>query len=123
MPKRILQGVAVKDARDKTVIVRVERRVMHPVYKKFIMRSKKYAAHDEGNVVKAGDVVRVEESRPISKRKRWIVLAGDAPVASKKTKAKSSGAAAAKPAARKAAKPAAKPRAKKAAAPQPGAEG
>jgi small subunit ribosomal protein S17 len=74
MPKRILQGVAVKDARDKTVIVRVERRVMHPVYKKFIMRSKKYAAHDENNVFKAGDVVRIEESRPISKRKRWIVL-------------------------------------------------
>jgi small subunit ribosomal protein S17 len=74
MPKRILQGVAVKDARDKTVIIRVERRVMHPVYKKFVMRSKKYAAHDENNVFKAGDVVRIEESRPISKRKRWIVL-------------------------------------------------
>jgi small subunit ribosomal protein S17 len=74
MPKRILQGVAVRDARDKTVIVRVERRVMHPVYKKFVMRSKKYAAHDEENVFKAGDVVRIEESRPISKTKRWVVL-------------------------------------------------
>jgi small subunit ribosomal protein S17 len=74
MPKRILQGVAMRDARDKTVIVRVERRVMHPVYKKFIMRSKKYAAHDEHNLVKAGTVIRIEESRPISKRKRWIVL-------------------------------------------------
>jgi small subunit ribosomal protein S17 len=74
MPKRILQGVAMRDARDKTVIVRVERRVMHPVYKKFIMRSKKYAAHDEHNVVKAGTVIRIEESRPISKRKRWVVL-------------------------------------------------
>jgi small subunit ribosomal protein S17 len=74
MPKRILQGVAVRDARDKTVIVRVERRVMHPVYKKFIMRSKKYAAHDENNVFRAGDLVRIEESRPISKRKRWVVL-------------------------------------------------
>ncbi len=77
MPKRILQGVAVRDARDKTVIVRVERRVMHPVYKKFIMRSKKYAAHDENNLVKAGEVVRIEESRPISKRKRWVALVGN----------------------------------------------
>ena len=76
MPKRILQGVAMRDARDKTVIVRVERRVMHPVYKKFIMRSKKYAAHDEHNQVKNGETVRIEESRPISKRKRWIVLEG-----------------------------------------------
>ena len=74
MPKRILQGVALRDARDKTVIVRVERRVMHPVYKKFIMRSKNYAAHDENNVVKAGDVLRIEESRPISRRKRWVAL-------------------------------------------------
>jgi small subunit ribosomal protein S17 len=74
MPKRILQGVVVSDAQDKTVVVRVERRVMHPVYKKFITRSKKYAAHDEGNVHKTGDAVRIEESRPISKRKRWIVL-------------------------------------------------
>jgi len=74
MPKRILQGVALRDARDKTVIVRVERRVMHPVYKKFIMRSKNYAAHDENNLVKAGDVIRIEESRPISRRKRWVTL-------------------------------------------------
>jgi small subunit ribosomal protein S17 len=82
MPKRILQGVVVSDACDKTIVVRVERRVMHPVYKKFIMRSKKYAAHDEKNVHKTGDVVRIEESAPISKRKRWIVLAnGDAPAA------------------------------------------
>jgi small subunit ribosomal protein S17 len=74
MPKRILQGVVVSDACDKTVIVRVERRVMHPVYKKYITRSKKYAAHDELNAIKAGATVRIEESRPISKRKRWIVL-------------------------------------------------
>jgi small subunit ribosomal protein S17 len=76
MPKRILQGVVVSDACDKTIIVRVERRVMHPVYKKFITRSKKYAAHDETNAHKSGDVVRIEESRPISKRKSWVVLAG-----------------------------------------------
>jgi small subunit ribosomal protein S17 len=81
MPKRVLQGVVVSDACDKTVVVRVERRVMHPVYKKFIMRSKKYAAHDEHNTHKVGDQVRIEESRPISKRKRWVVL-GAAPASS-----------------------------------------
>ncbi len=76
MSKRVLQGVVVSDACDKTVIVRVERRVMHPVYKKFVTHSKKYAAHDENNSYRAGDVVRIEESRPISKRKCWIVLGG-----------------------------------------------
>ena len=81
MPKRVLQGVVVSDACDKTVVVRVERRVMHPVYKKFITRSKKYAAHDETNAHKTGDVVRIEESRPISKRKRWVVLADSAAAA------------------------------------------
>ena len=74
MPKRVLQGVVVSDVQDKTVVVRVERRVMHPVYKKYIMRSKKYSAHDEGNAFKVGDVVRIEESRPLSKTKRWVVL-------------------------------------------------
>jgi small subunit ribosomal protein S17 len=76
MPKRVLQGVVVSDSCDKTVIVRVERRVMHPLYKKFVSRSKKYAAHDEENRYHAGDAVRIEESRPLSKRKRWIVLSG-----------------------------------------------
>jgi small subunit ribosomal protein S17 len=74
MSKRILQGVVVSDACHKTVTVRVERRVMHPVYKKFIMHSKKYVAHDEHNRWHVGDMVRIEESRPISKRKHWIVL-------------------------------------------------
>ena len=74
MPKRVLQGVVVSDKSDKTVIVSVERRIMHPVYKKFIKRSKKYAAHDEGNVYKTGQTVRIEESKPISKRKRWVVI-------------------------------------------------
>ena len=74
MPKRILQGVVVSDAMDKTVVVRVERRVMHPVYKKFIRRSKKYSAHDETNSVKIGDVVRIQECRPISKNKSWTVM-------------------------------------------------
>ena len=77
MPKRILQGVVVSDSGDKTIIVRVERRFMHPIYKKYVSRSKKYAAHDEENRYRAGDAVRIEESRPISKRKRWIVLTGD----------------------------------------------
>jgi small subunit ribosomal protein S17 len=76
MPKRILQGVVVSDSCDKTVIVRVERRVMHPLYKKFVSRSKKYAAHDEANRYRAGDAVRIEESRPLSKRKRWVVVSG-----------------------------------------------
>ena len=74
MPKRILQGVVVSDAMDKTVVVRVERRVMHPVYKKFVTRSKKYAAHDETNNFKTGDVVRIQECRPISKNKSWTVV-------------------------------------------------
>ena len=74
MPRRVLQGTVVSDKAHKTVIVAVERRIMHPVYKKFIMRSKKYAAHDEKNVHKTGDVVRIEESKPISKTKRWEVI-------------------------------------------------
>jgi small subunit ribosomal protein S17 len=78
MPKRILQGVVVSDAMDKTIVVRVERRVMHPVYKKFIRRSKKYSAHDEANSCKVGDVVRIEECRPISKSKCWRVVSDDA---------------------------------------------
>ncbi len=81
MPKRILQGVVVSDAMDKTIVVRVERRVMHPVYKKFIRRSKKYAAHDETNSCKIGDVVRIEECRPISKNKSWTVVSDEAVVA------------------------------------------
>jgi len=76
MPRRILQGVVVSDSCDKTVVVRVERRVMHPIYKKFVSRSKKYAAHDEENRYRAGDAVRIEESRPLSKRKHWVVVSG-----------------------------------------------
>lgn len=74
MPKRILQGIVVSNSGDKTIIVRVERRVMHPVYKKFVTRTKKYAAHDEDNKFHTGDAVQIEESRPISKRKSWVVL-------------------------------------------------
>lgn len=75
MPRRVLQGVVVSDKGDKTVVVRVERRVMHPIYKKFIKRSKRYMAHDESNALKAGQTVRIRECRPISKRKCWEVLA------------------------------------------------
>jgi small subunit ribosomal protein S17 len=78
MPRRVLQGTVVSDKNDKTVIVSVERRVMHPVYKKFIRRSKRYAAHDEGNVHKVGDTVFIRECAPISKRKRWEVVSEDA---------------------------------------------
>jgi len=95
----------MRDARDKTVIVRVERRVMHPVYKKFIMRSKKYAAHDERNLIKGGQVVRIEESRPISKRKRWIVLGGDTGPAVSAQETGRAAAAEKKSAAKKPAKP------------------
>ena len=74
MPKRILQGVVVSDKMDKTVVVQVERRVMHPVYKKYIKSSKKYHAHDENNQYKIGDVVRIQECRPVSKTKTWEVV-------------------------------------------------
>lgn len=73
MPKRVLQGVVVSDKATKTVSVRVERKIKHPLYNKIIRRSKKYAAHDEMNC-KTGDVVRIEESRPMSKTKRWAVV-------------------------------------------------
>ncbi|MDA1324142.1 MAG: 30S ribosomal protein S17 [Proteobacteria bacterium] len=75
MPKRVLQGVVVSDKADKTISVRVERRIKHPLYKKYIHRSKKYSAHDPDNRCKIGDEVRIQECRPISKLKRWEVLA------------------------------------------------
>jgi small subunit ribosomal protein S17 len=75
MPKRILQGVVVSDKNDKTVVVQVERRFTHPVMKKTVRSTKKYHAHDENNVCKAGDMVRIEECAPVSKNKKWVVLA------------------------------------------------
>jgi small subunit ribosomal protein S17 len=78
MPKRILQGTVVSDAMDKTVVVLVERRVMHPIYTKIIRRSKKYAAHDETNACKVGQSVRIQECRPISKSKRFQVVTNGA---------------------------------------------
>jgi small subunit ribosomal protein S17 len=81
MPKRVLTGTIVSDKGDKTVVVRVERRVKHPLYGKIIKLSKKYHAHDEGNAFKLGEQVRIEESAPISKLKNWKVLdrVGEAP--------------------------------------------
>ncbi len=78
MPRRVLQGRVVSTANDKTVIVSVERRLKHPVYKKFIKRAKRYAAHDPENQFRVGELVRIEECRPISKRKRWWALPAEA---------------------------------------------
>ncbi len=74
MPKRILQGTVVSDKNDKTVVVLVERRFTHPLLKKTVRRTKKYAAHDADNSAKEGDIVRIQECRPISRNKRWTVI-------------------------------------------------
>ncbi|WP_209347983.1 30S ribosomal protein S17 [Pontixanthobacter sp. CEM42] len=74
MPKRILTGTVTSDKTDKTVTVKVERKVKHPLYGKIMRRSKKYHAHDEKNAFKAGDTVRIEETKPISKTKTWKVI-------------------------------------------------
>ena len=77
MPKRTLEGIVVSNKQDKTIVVRVERRFTHPVLKKTVRQSKKYYAHDEKNAFSIGDVVRIEEHRPISKLKRWTVVQGE----------------------------------------------
>lgn len=77
MPKRVLQGVVVSDVQNKTVVVKVERRFTHPLLKKTVRRTKSYHAHDEANACKVGDEVFIEETRPMSKLKRWVVLAGE----------------------------------------------
>ena len=77
MPKRILEGVVVSDKGDKTVVVKVERTFLHPVLKKTVRRSKKYHAHDEANTYAVGDIVWIEERRPISKLKCWEVVRGE----------------------------------------------
>ena len=74
MPKRILTGTVVSDKTDKTVVVRVERRVKHPLYGKIIKLSKKYHAHDDANAFHEGETVRIQECAPISKLKTWTVL-------------------------------------------------
>ncbi len=78
MPKRILEGVVVSDKGDKTVVVRVERTFLHPVLKKTVRRSKKYHAHDEANVFKEGENVRIVECAPRSKTKTWEVISKEA---------------------------------------------
>ncbi len=74
MPKRVMQGVVVSDKNAKTVVVQVERRYTHPLLKKTVRRTKNFHAHDEDGTFKVGDIVRIQESRPISKNKRWVVL-------------------------------------------------
>jgi small subunit ribosomal protein S17 len=74
MPRRVLTGTVVSDKMNKTVVVRIDRRVMHPLYKKIITRSKKYAAHDATDALSVGDTVRIRECRPISRNKRFEVI-------------------------------------------------
>ncbi len=88
MPRRILEGEVVSDKMDKTVTVLVERRTMHPVYKKIIRLSAKYAAHDEANSFKIGDRVQIQECRPISKRKSWTVITKPGPNAGRPVREK-----------------------------------
>ena len=74
MPKRILKGVVVSDKADKTITVLVKRKVMHPIYKKYINKNKKYSVNDEDNKFKVGEIVTIQENKPIFKIKTWIVL-------------------------------------------------
>ena len=74
MPKRILQGTVVSNKSDKTISVSVVRKIMHPVYKKYIKRTKKYSAHDEANACELGQIVKIQETKPISKKKKWILI-------------------------------------------------
>jgi len=74
MPKRILQGTVVSDKNEKTVVVLVERRFAHPLYRKTVRRTKRYQAHDESNAIKVGENVMIEECAPVSKNKRWTVV-------------------------------------------------
>lgn len=125
MPKRVLEGEVVSNKTDKTITVLVERRFMHPIYKKYIKKTDKYAAHDPANQCKVGERVQIIECRPISKRKRWTLVGADEaakPAAAKKAEAPKEKAK--KPAEKKAAPkketakkaPAKKPAAKKPAA-------
>ena len=115
MPRRVLEGTVVSDKMDKTITVLVERRYIHPLYKKYLKRTDKYAAHDENNIAKAGEKVSIIECAPISKRKSWVLIkdgteqtpaVADKSAAAAKEAApkKEKAAAAKKPAAKKAAK-------------------
>lgn len=103
MPRRVLEGTVVSDKMDKTITVLVERRYMHPVYKKYLRRTDKYAAHDENNIAKEGQKVSIIECAPISKRKSWILVTEGMDV-SAKAEAPAKAEKAKKPAAKKAAK-------------------
>lgn len=76
MPRRVMHGVVVSDKMEKTIVVNVERKFPHPLYKKYIKRSKRYHVHDEDNKFKVGDMVNIQECRPLSKSKRWEVISG-----------------------------------------------
>lgn len=106
MPRRVLEGTVVSNKMDKTITVLVERRYMHPIYKKYLKRTDKYAAHDEHNSAKEGDKVQIMECRPISKRKSWTLLVDGKEVTTKAEKPAAAAApkkeAAKKPAAKKA---------------------
>ena len=71
--RKQLTGIVVSDSMDKTVVINVERRFPHPIYKKYVTRSKKYYAHDENNKCEPGDTILIEESKPLSRLKRWRV--------------------------------------------------
>ncbi len=123
MPRRILEGSVVSDKMDKTITVLVERRFKHPVYKKYVKKTDKYAAHDEANAYKIGDRVQIEECRPISKRKTWRVITGDEAADPKPAEKKAPAAKKAEPKKEEAKKPAAKKaEPKKAAAKKPAAK-
>ena len=72
--RKTLVGTVVSNKMEKTIVIRIERRKLHPLYKKYITRTKKIKAHDEGNLCQIGDLVKVIESRPLSKDKRWSLL-------------------------------------------------
>ena len=107
MPKRILEGEVISNKTDKTITVRVERRFMHPLYKKYVKKSSKYAAHDPANQCKIGERVQIQECAPISKRKRWTLVGANEP-APKKEEAKKPAAKKAEPKKAEAKKPAEK---------------
>jgi len=113
MPRRILEGKVLSTKQDKTVTVLVESRYMHPIYKKYLKKSKKFAAHDEANAVKEGDVIRIIECAPISKNKRFTVYTGAETTAPKKTAEEKKPAAKKAPAKKVEAKEDKKPAAKK----------
>ncbi|MBF97167.1 MAG: 30S ribosomal protein S17 [Alphaproteobacteria bacterium MarineAlpha9_Bin4] len=74
MPKRVLNGIVCSSSNNKTIVVKVERLLKHPIYKKYVKKYKKYHAHDEGNTLKVGDKVSIQETKPISKLKTWVVI-------------------------------------------------